>query len=123
MAARGHTETIQRAVPHAGKIDWSLYPGTYPDDLTTIKKTVDTFHAKESKIDLLFNNANVSHPPVGRISKHIVELQLATNCLGPHLCIRLLLPYLIAAAATASPVSVRVNWISNKVLESPRQKA
>ena len=52
------------------------------DDLSTIKASAEAFQKKESKLDVLFNNAGVSQPPLGSKSKQGHELQLATNCLG-----------------------------------------
>lgn len=87
------------------------------DDLSTIKTTVDAFTAKESRLDVLFNNAGVSLPPAGSLSKQNHELQLATNCLGPYLLTRLLLPSLSATAAQSAPAAVRVVWTSSQMVE------
>ncbi|GAB1315311.1 hypothetical protein MFIFM68171_05521 [Madurella fahalii] len=88
-------------------------------DLTTIKATVDAFKAKEQRLDVLWNNAGVSQPPLGSTSAQGIELQLATNCLGPFLLTRLLLPLLEATAATAgsTPGSVRVIWAASQIIE------
>ena len=83
------------------------------DDLTTIKPAVETFTAKESKLDILFNNAGVSLPPRGSVSAQGHELQLATNCLGHHLLTQLLLPTLLHTAETLPPATVRVLWTSS----------
>ncbi|KAJ6114891.1 NAD(P)-binding protein [Penicillium sp. IBT 16267x] len=112
--AQAHIQAIQSAVPNTGTL---TFLPLHLDDLATIKKTVDVFQSKESKLDLLFNNAGVSQPPVGSLSKQGSELQLATNCLGPFLLTRLLMPSLKAAAATASAGSVRVVWTSSQVVE------
>lgn len=87
------------------------------DDLTTIKSSVQAFQAKEPKLDVLWNNAGVSLPPLGSTSKQGHELQLATNCLGPFLLTQLLYPSLHAAAASAPPGSVRVVWTSSQVVD------
>lgn len=90
------------------------------DDLTSIKSFVDSFKAKESKLNVLWNNAGVSQPPVGSVSMQNIELQLATNCLGPFLLTQMLLPLLEATAAdeTANPPgSVRVVWASSQMTE------
>ncbi|PWY88004.1 NAD(P)-binding protein [Aspergillus sclerotioniger CBS 115572] len=115
-------QAIQQAVPQTGGEN---SPGVleflplHLDDLTTIKATADAFRTKESKLDLLFNNAGVSQPPLGSVSKQGIELQLATNCLGPFLLTRLLTPLLEAAAASDSSTtgSVRVVWTSSQVAE------
>jgi NAD(P)-dependent dehydrogenase (short-subunit alcohol dehydrogenase family) len=89
------------------------------DDLSSIKASVEVFKARETKLHLLFNNAGVSQPPLGSVSKQGIELQLATNCLGPFLFTQLLQPLLAAAAAdSAAPRgSVRVVWASSQVAE------
>ncbi|KAJ5107779.1 NAD(P)-binding protein [Penicillium angulare] len=113
--ARTAIENIQRDVPQAdGKL---VFLQLDLDDLTTIKATVETFREKESKLDILFNNAGVSQPPVGSVSKQGIELQLATNCLGPFLLTRLLRPLLENTAKIAEPGSVRVVWTSSQVVE------
>ena len=83
------------------------------DDLTTIKPAVEAFTAKESKLDILFNNAGVSLPPRGSVSAQGHELQMATNCLGHHLLTQLLLPTLLHTAESAPPATVRVIWTSS----------
>ena len=59
-----------------------IFLSVHLDDLTTIKPAVEAFTAKESKLDVLFNNAGVSLPPAGSLSAQGHELQMATNRLG-----------------------------------------
>lgn len=89
------------------------------DDLSSIKASVQEFKAKESKLHVLWNNAGVSQPPLGSVSSQGIELQFATNCLGPFLFTQLLLPLLESTAAdTVTPQgSVRVVWTSSQVME------
>jgi NAD(P)-dependent dehydrogenase (short-subunit alcohol dehydrogenase family) len=87
------------------------------DDLSTIKTSAETFLKQESKLDVLFNNAGVSQPPVGSVSKQVHELQMATNCLGPYLFTQLLLPALRATAKNTPPASVRVIWTSSQSMD------
>jgi len=47
-------------------------------DLTTIKVAVEEFRAKESRLDVLVNNAGVMVPPVGSRSEQGHELQMGT---------------------------------------------
>jgi retinol dehydrogenase 12 len=56
------------------------------------------------------NNAAIMEPPSGSLSAQNHELQLATNCLGPFLLTKLLLPLLQKTASTSPPGSVRVSW-------------
>lgn len=89
------------------------------DDLESIKAAADSFKSEESKLHVLWNNAGVSRPPLGSLSKQGIELQMATNCLGPFLFTELLLPLLRATAASDStiPGSVRVVWTSSQAVE------
>ena len=87
------------------------------DDLTTIKPAVEAFAAKESKLDVLFNNAGVSLPPPGSVSAQGHEIQMATNCLGHYLLTQLLLPTLLHTAESASPAAVRVIWTSSVAVD------
>ena len=53
------------------------------DDLSSIKALAEAFKAKEPKLDVLWNNAGVSLPPLGSVSKQGHELQMVTNYLRP----------------------------------------
>ena len=86
-------------------------------DLASVKHTAQVFQAKEPNLHVLFNNAGVSLPPAGSKSAQNHELQLATNCLGPWLLAKLLLPQLRAATKSSSPGSVRVIWTSSMMVE------
>ena len=92
------------------------------EDLTTIKPAVETFVTKESRLDILFNNAGVSLPPRGSVSAQGHELQMATNCLGHYLLTQLLLPTLLKTAESAPPATVRVIWTSSIVVDASAPK-
>lgn len=92
-------------------------------DLRTIKPAVESFTARESKLDVLFNNAGVSLPPRGSVSAQGHELQMATNCLGHYLLTQLLLPILLHTAASAPPAAVRVIWTSSIVVDLSAPKS
>ena len=83
------------------------------DDLASVNAAAQRFLETESRLDVLFNNAGVSNPPAGSVSAQGFELQMATNCLGPHLLTQLLLPLLLKTAATAPSASVRVVFTSS----------
>ncbi|KAI0876576.1 short-chain dehydrogenase [Hypoxylon argillaceum] len=87
------------------------------DDLSSIKSTVEEFRKREQKLDVLWNNAGVSRPPTGSVSKQDIELQLATNCLGPFLLAQLLLPCLRAVDPTAAADPARIVWVSSQAVE------
>ena len=83
------------------------------NDLTTIKASVENFLAKESRLDVLVNNAGVMFPPHGTKTTQGHDLQFGTNMLGPFLFTKLLMPILVETAKTAAPDSVRVLWASS----------
>lgn len=86
--------------------------------MSTIKSSVENFLARESQLHVLWNNAGVSQPKVGSVSKQGLELQLATNCVGPFLFTSLLLPLLKSTAkASADGHSSRVVWLSSQIVE------
>lgn len=86
-------------------------------DLQTIKPAVQILQSKESRLDVLFNNAGVSQPPRGSLSAQGTDLQLATNCVGPFLLTRLLLPLLESTARQFSHALVRVVWASSQAVD------
>lgn len=86
-------------------------------DLRTIKPAAEAFKAKESRLDVLFNNAGAGLTPVHIKSAQGYEMCVATNVLGPFLLTLCLLPSLQAAAQTRSPGSVRVVWSSSQVVD------
>ena len=91
------------------------------DDLSTIAASADQLKSKESRLDVLWNNAGVSLPPVGSVSKQGHELQMATNCLGPLLFTKMLLPLMQQTAAKReNPLAagaVRIVWTSSQMVE------
>ncbi|KAI0394394.1 short-chain dehydrogenase [Xylariaceae sp. FL0594] len=90
------------------------------DDLASIKASAEAFMAKESKLHVLWNNAGVSRPPAGSVSKQGIELQLATNCLGPFLFMQFLLPVLQYQQASSTPSEEppsRVIWTASQAME------
>lgn len=87
------------------------------DDLTTIKKSAEDFLSKETKLDILWNNAGVMFPPKGSRTKQGYELQLGTNNVAPFLFTKLLTPLLLSTAKASPPGSVRVVWVSSSMAE------
>ena len=84
-------------------------------DLSTIKASVKDFTRRESRLDVLTNNAGVMTPPAGSLSAQKYELQIATNCMGPYLFTKLLAPLLQRTAELPdTPAgSVRVTWAAS----------
>lgn len=86
-------------------------------DLTTIRKSAEEFLSKESRLDILWNNAGVMVPPPGLTTVQGYELQLGTNNLGHFLFTQLLHQILKQTAKSALPESVRVIWVSSSAAE------
>ena len=82
-------------------------------DLETVASAAKSFLAKAARLDVLFNNAGIMHPPQGTTSKQGYELHLGVNNLGHALFAELLTP-LLAKTARESPANqVRVIWVSS----------
>lgn len=117
--AEAAVSAIRASAPSAtGTISFLYLP---LDDLTSIQSTKDTFKTEETKLHVLWTNAGFSQPPAGSTSKQGVEPQLATNCLGPSLLTRLLLPLLESTASEEAEKgvlnSVRVVWTASQMVE------
>ncbi|KAL7922881.1 NAD(P)-binding protein [Trichoderma austrokoningii] len=85
-------------------------------DLEAVAKSAKEFLAREPKLDVLFNNAGVMHPPQGSKTKQGYELQLGVNNLGHVLFTELLTPLLAQTAKSyesSSSNAVRVVWVSS----------
>ncbi|KAF2257821.1 NAD(P)-binding protein [Lojkania enalia] len=86
-------------------------------DLSTIKASASEFLAKETKLNVLFNNAGLQAPPAGSKSVQGYELQLGVNCLGGFLLTKLLTPILIETAKHEPQNNVRVVWVASQGAE------
>lgn len=93
------------------------------DDLTTIKRTANEFLSKESRLDVLWNNAGVMIPPAGSKTKQGFELQYGVNNLGHFLLTLFLRPALESAARVAPKDSVRVVWVSSSAADTAANPA
>ncbi|KAK4506038.1 hypothetical protein PRZ48_004003 [Zasmidium cellare] len=82
-------------------------------DLSTIKTSAETFMSKESRLDVLTNNAGVMTPSVGSRTAQGHELQIGTNALGHYLFTTLLLPVLLKTASISPSNAVRITWASS----------
>jgi retinol dehydrogenase 12 len=82
-------------------------------DLSTTKASADEFLSKESKLNVLFNNAGVMNPPDGSKTKQGYELHMGTNTLAPFLFTKFLTPILKETAKSEPEGSVRVVWVSS----------
>ncbi|KAF7554073.1 hypothetical protein G7Z17_g3156 [Cylindrodendrum hubeiense] len=122
VAARSEVKTneilkeIEKAHPNSsGKL---IFLRLMLDDLTTIKQSAEEFLAKESRLDVLWNNAGVMVPPQGSKTVQGYELQLGVNNLGHFLFTHFLQPALVSAAQVAPKNSVRVIWVSSSAADS-----
>lgn len=86
-------------------------------DLPTIKSSVDDFLTKESRLHVLINNAGVMVPPLGTMSPQNIDIQYATNILGPFVFTKLLQPTLQSTAKASEPGDVRVSWAGSLGLD------
>ncbi|KAL4787960.1 hypothetical protein BJX76DRAFT_345244 [Aspergillus varians] len=116
--AKKAIQAIQATVAEReGQIDYIVLK---LDDLASIKESAEAFMEKESKLDVLWNNAGISQPPTSALSKQGFEPHLATNCLGPFLFTQMMIPLLDAAVALNGPSlpgAVRVVWLSSQAAE------
>ncbi|KAL6817271.1 hypothetical protein J3E69DRAFT_345044 [Trichoderma sp. SZMC 28015] len=88
-------------------------------DLTSIKASADSFLAKETRLDNLWNNAGIMRLPKNSPtkSKQDHELMIAVNCLGPFLFTKLLHPLLESTAKSLPAGSVRVVWLGSLMIQ------
>ena len=88
-------------------------------DLASVRTSAAAFRAREARLDVLWNNAGIGTAPGGTKSAQGIEIQFATNCVGPLLFTRLLLPCLRAAAIARAetPGAVRVIWSASMVVD------
>ncbi|CAM1505936.1 Fc.00g115730.m01.CDS01 [Cosmosporella sp. VM-42] len=91
-------------------------------DLRTIKKTTETFLAKEKKLHVLFSNAGVQSPtPTHTVQGH--ETHIGINCVGTFLFTKLLTPILETTAKSEPEGTVRVIWVSSSGTELAGEKS
>lgn len=98
-------ESIKAAVPNStGDL---IYQHLDLSDLSSVKAAAEGFLSKEKELHLLINNAGVAFIR-GRETKQGIEMHLGTNCVGPFLLTKLLVPTMEKTAANSPPASVRV---------------
>ncbi|UKZ74464.1 hypothetical protein TrVFT333_002133 [Trichoderma virens FT-333] len=104
-------ENIRKAFPTStGRLEFLALDLS---DLEAVAKSAKEFITREPKLDVLFNNAGVMHPPQGSTTKQGYELQIGVNNLGHLLFTELLTPLLAKTAASypaSTPNTVRVVW-------------
>ncbi|KFA67610.1 hypothetical protein S40285_09653 [Stachybotrys chlorohalonatus IBT 40285] len=87
------------------------------NDLETISSAVDSFKFRESRLDVLVNNAGVMFPPQGTKTKQGHDIQFGTNVLGPFLLTKLLIPTLVQTARSSPRNSIRVLWAASSGIQ------
>ncbi|OCK94113.1 uncharacterized protein K441DRAFT_677636 [Cenococcum geophilum 1.58] len=87
-------------------------------DLSMIKSSAEQFLAKETRLDVQWNNADVMVSPQGSKTKQGLELQIGVNNLGHFLFTWFLRPVLEATAKIAPRNSVRVIWVSSSAADA-----
>ncbi|OAP61002.1 hypothetical protein AYL99_06006 [Fonsecaea erecta] len=83
------------------------------EDLSSVKAAAEEFISKETRLDILWNNAAILMPPAGLKTIQGCDLQLGVNCLAPFLFTKLLTPTLLATAQVSPPGSVRVMFVAS----------
>jgi NAD(P)-dependent dehydrogenase (short-subunit alcohol dehydrogenase family) len=86
-------------------------------DLSTVAPCAEAFLKEESRLDVLWNNAGIGHVPPNSVSKQGYEACMGTNCLGPFLLTKLLLPILSRTAQISPEASVRVIFTSSSIVD------
>ncbi|KAH7927977.1 NAD(P)-binding protein [Leucogyrophana mollusca] len=83
-------------------------------NLKSVKAAADEFLSKETRLDVLFNNAGVMIPPKDLVTDDGYDLQFGTNVLGHFYFTKLLIPLLLSSAKSSPDGTVRVvNTSSN----------
>ena len=95
------------------------------DDLSQIKSAAQTFLRQETRLDVIWNNAGVMHPPLGSQTKQGYELQMGVNTLAHFLFVKFLTPILIETAKTPGTAknSVRIIWVSSMSVDFSEKPA
>ncbi|KAL8764444.1 MAG: hypothetical protein Q9194_007084, partial [Teloschistes cf. exilis] len=116
IAARS-TQRINEAISRmkaATPTELDLHPLIMDlQSLTSVKEAAETYMQKESRLDILINNAGIMAVPF-QLTVDGFELHWQTNYLAPFLFTKTLLPFLKSTAATSpSPSRVRIVNVSS----------
>ncbi|XXH00898.1 hypothetical protein Hte_007249 [Hypoxylon texense] len=88
------------------------------NDLTTIKSSAAFFASRESRLDVLWNNAGIAGAPVGTKTAQGLEGHVGVNCVAPLLLTQELEPLLRNAAMSSPPGATRVVWTGSLSIEA-----
>jgi NAD(P)-dependent dehydrogenase (short-subunit alcohol dehydrogenase family) len=92
------------------------------DDLNAVRSAARTFSERESRLDIIWNNAGIGGVKVGSKTKQGIEAHIGVNVIAPFLFTQLLLPKLQAAAAASPNHSVRIIWTGSFMMEGRSPK-
>jgi NAD(P)-dependent dehydrogenase (short-subunit alcohol dehydrogenase family) len=87
------------------------------NDLNSVVACASTFLARESRLDVLWNNAGISYAPSDELTTQGYEPHMGINCLGPFLLTKLLLPVLKQTASISPGPSTRVIFIASAMVD------
>jgi NAD(P)-dependent dehydrogenase (short-subunit alcohol dehydrogenase family) len=87
------------------------------NDLDSVAACASTFLARESRLDVLWNNAGISYVPSDELTAQGYEPHMGINCLGPFLLTKLLLPVLKQTASISPGPSTRVIFIASAMVD------
>ncbi|GJC99203.1 short-chain dehydrogenase [Colletotrichum higginsianum] len=121
LAARSYSKTQavidEIKTAHPSSTGEMVFLKLQLDDLSTIKASAQEFLSRETRLDVLWNNAGVMVPPQGSTTVQGYELQLGINNLGHQLFTQLLTPLLEMTSQVAPRDSVRVIWVSSSAAD------
>ncbi|ETS82400.1 hypothetical protein PFICI_04276 [Pestalotiopsis fici W106-1] len=121
LAARSQSKTDQviKSIreKHPSSTGDLIFLNLVLDDLTTIKATAEEFLSKETRLDVLWNNAGVMVPPQGSTTRQGHELQYGINNIAHQMFTSLLQPVLEKTAQSCPAHSVRVVWVSSSAAD------
>lgn len=95
-------QAIKSAVPTACEI---IHLPLDLSSFSSIAAAADTFRARETRLDILINNAGIMASPYS-LTKEGYEIQFGTNHMGHALLIKLLLPTMLATARQGADVRI-----------------
>ncbi|KAI1773060.1 NAD(P)-binding protein [Hypoxylon cercidicola] len=109
------TENENKPIESAGTITFMPLD---LNDLTTIKSSAAFFASRESRLDILWNNAGIAGAPVGTKTAQGLEGHIGINCVAPLLLAQELAPLLRNAAVSSPPGATRVVWTGSLSIEA-----
>ncbi|OIW26273.1 NAD(P)-binding protein [Coniochaeta ligniaria NRRL 30616] len=110
-------KTLRESYPESkGRLEYIIVDLA---DLATIRPAAQEFLNKETRLDVLFQNAGVMNTPKNAQTKQGHELQMGTNAIAPHLLARCLEDILVRTAHEEQGLgrrgTVRIVWLASMV--------